>query len=307
MGKPVRLRTFDEDGVNTALQQLSDQIRGYEPKAVTGLDLYALEMLRNYIDDVAARLKGFVPVTRRVNGMELSEDVTFGSDDIPFSDTDRSVTDRMNEMLVPVNIRGSVRYFHDLPASGNQAQDAWVVTNDANNNGAAWLYVWQNRGPGFAWYAIAPFGVDLSNFYTRDETWSAIEIIRDQLRQDRNVTALIETATNSILIRAETMVDIRINSNNVVINQGIANARGQAMDHADGLAARLRGELVPNTRRVNGIPLLNDAVLSSLNIPHENTTVGAALNALGSAINLTMIVDRYEELPPVAGETTTRH
>ena len=299
MGKPVRLGSFDENGVNTALQLLSDQIRDYAPQAKTETDLLAIEAVQNYVNDILARLDGLVPVSRKINGIALDGDVTLGSDDIPFGSSDRSITERVNEALVPVNIRGSVRYLEDLPAAGNQPQDAWIVTSDANNGNAAWLYVWQDRGPGFAWHGIAPFGVDLSNFYTKDETWSYAEIILDQQRQDAHTLELLNVRENSIMSRVDTLADVKIAANNIVVNNGIIEARRLAMAHADGTAAVLRGQLVPNTRRVNGWPLVNDVALSALDIEFEDgQSVWSKLNALGAAISLRHVVDTVDDLPP---------
>jgi len=299
MGKPVRLRSFDEDGVNIALQQLSGQIRDLAPKAKTGVDMAAIEAVRNYVNDILAKLDGLVPVARTVNGFPLAEDVTLTSDDIEFSGLGRSVTERIEEIQVPINIRGSVQNIADLPMTGILPNDGFVVLTDETHGNQPWLYVWADWGSGLGWNAVAPFGVDLSNYYTRDETWSGVRIIADQQRQDENTLEMLNARENSIMGRVDTITDVKIAANNIAVNNGIGNARRDAMAHADRISAGLRNEMVPNSRRVNGWPLMNDVVLSAMDIEFlDGQSVWSKLNALGSAISLQYVVDAIDDLPP---------
>ena len=299
MGKPVRLRSFDENGVNIALQLLSDQIRNFAPQADTGMDRAAIEAVRNYVKDILAKLDGLVPVARTVNGFPLSEDVALTSDDIEFSGLGRNVTERINEMLVPVNIRGSVQNVVDLPMAGILPQDGFVVLTDETHGNQPWLYVWADWGSGPAWNAVAPFGVDLSNYYTRDETWSAVRIIEDQARQDRATIALVNSTRDSVMLVAEGMMIAKISGNNIIVNGNIERARQAIMDLVDSMLEGLRNDVVPVTRTVNGWPLAKDVALGAIDIEyHDGVSVWQKLNQLESVLSLRHVVDYRSDLPP---------
>ena len=299
MGKPVRLASFDENGINTALQQLSNQIRELAPQTKTKMDMTAIGVMYDYINDILAKLDGFVPVARTVNGFPLSENIALTSDNIEFSSLGRSVTERIEEMQVPVNVRGTVQNFADLPMAGNLPHDGIVVVTDENNNNQAWLYVWADWGSGMTWNATAPFGVDLSNYYTRDETWSAVRIIEDQMRQDRAVVALVSSTKENVLIVSEGMMAQKIAGNNITINNSIERTRQAIVEFTNSMLEGLRNSVVPITRTINVRPLADDVVLTALDIEYrDGVSIWQKLNQLEGALNFRHLVDYQSDLPP---------
>jgi len=308
--KTVRLRGWTENDVNIALEQLSRKIQSLDIRP-EHLDLVLeedfarriadiLDKINTLTTDVSNRvLKGI-----RINNIALIEsDIQITSDMIPFELNgvvyDETITDRLNQVLGPVNIRGNVATIGDLPLTGNLPRDGMVVLRDETNDNNQWLYIWSDSGtPGiFNWIAVTPFGVDLTNFYTKDETWSTQEIIADQLRQDNVIRAFIAENNTVILNAAAVNTASQITANNITLNNQINDARRVSMQHTDTREAALRNDLVPNTRRVNGLPLNGDITVSTLDIPHGNHSLYRVLLGLQAITNIVGIVDNFNDLP----------
>ena len=308
--KTVRLRGWTESDVNLALAQLSKMIQTLEVRPEQ-IDLVLGEDFARHMTEILDQINALeIDVNNRVlkgirinNIALITDDIQITSDMIPFELNgvvyNETITERLNQVLGPVNIRGNVQLISDLPLTGNLPRDGLVVLRDETNDNNQWLYMWVDKdSPGvFSWQAITPFGVDLTNFYTKDETWSSQEIIADQLRQDGAIRAFIAENDTVILNAASVNAASLITSNNIAINNQISDARRVAMQYTDTREAVMRAALVPNTRRINDHPLTGDITLSTLDIRHNDQSLYRVLLALRAIMSVAGIVDNYSQLP----------
>ena len=308
--KTVRLRGWTEGDVNLALAQLSKMIQTLEVRPEQ-IDLVLGEDFARHMTEILDQINALeVDVNNRVlkgirinNIALITDDIEITSDMIPFELNgvvyNETITERLSQVLGPVNIRGNVQLIGDLPLTGNLPRDGMVVLRDETNDNNQWLYMWVDKdSPGvFSWHAITPFGVDLTNFYTKDETWSSKEIIADQLRQDNAIRAFIAENDTVILNAASVNAASLITSNNIAINNQISDARRVAMQYTDTREAVMRAALVPNTRRINDHPLTGDITLSTLDIRHNDQSLYRVLLALRAIMSVAGIVDNYSQLP----------
>lgn len=240
----------------------------------------------------------------KINNIALiTDDISVTSDMIPFELDgvvyNQTVTERLMSFANPFNIRGNVNTLDQLPQSGNLPNDAWVVLRDADNDNGQWLHLWTDRETQgvFKWEAVTPFGVDLTNFYTKDETWSSAEIIADQLRQDNAVRAYITENSIILLNAAHVAAAAQITANNNAINNAIAEAQRIARAHTDAQAQAIRNSFVPITRTINRRPLNANVELASIDIFHRGESLYRILMGLQTVTRIMGSVQTADDLP----------
>lgn len=97
------------------------------------------------------------------------------------------VVERLSALF---NIRGSVETVADLPATGNEVNDTYLVNKDADHDNQATLYAWDGTG----WVYITEFpGLNLDAYYTKSQVDAIAKALADRL-------AVVETRLNVLRV-----------------------------------------------------------------------------------------------------------